>query len=140
LQSGLQKLKTKFFKKENAKMFFQALLLLVLGYTSGMCSGLIGIGGGSLITPALIYLFGFNQHLAQGTTLMLLVPPIGLMSALTYYQQGYVNIKAGLLICLGFFVGSLLGANLAIGLPGTLLKKAFGVITIAIGLKMTFDK
>lgn len=121
-------------------MLFHALLFLLLGSTCGVCSGLIGIGGGTLITPALIYLFGFEQHLAQGTTLALLVPPIGLMGALTYYRQGYVDIKVGLLICLGFFIGSFLGAKLAIGLSSVILKKIFGLMMILIALKMIFSE
>lgn len=98
-------------------MLLKALLFLFLGLITGGMSGLLGIGGGSLITPALIYFFGFSQHIAQGTTLSLLVPPIGLMGAWTYYQQGYVNLKVGIILCAGFFLGSLIGAKLAIGMP-----------------------
>ena len=121
-------------------MLLKALLFLVLGLITGTCSGLVGIGGGTLLTPALIYLFGFEQHLAQGTTLALLVPPIGLMGALTYYQQGYVNLKVVAFICVGFFIGNLLGAKLAIELPEILLKKAFGTIILIIAIKMILSK
>jgi uncharacterized membrane protein YfcA len=81
------------------------LLYCVLGLGVGTLSGLIGIGGGVLITPALIYRLGFSQHYAQGTTLALLVPPIGLVGAWTYFQQGYVDARAAICICLGFVIG-----------------------------------
>ncbi|MEH2363652.1 sulfite exporter TauE/SafE family protein [Nostoc sp.] len=121
-------------------MLLKAILLLLLGSVAGTSSGLVGIGGGTLLTPALIYLFGFEQHIAQGTTLALLVPPIGLMGALTYYRQGYVDLKVVILICIGFFVGSLLGAKLAVGLPDVLLKRMFGTMTLIISLKMILSK
>ncbi|NEQ95847.1 MAG: sulfite exporter TauE/SafE family protein [Cyanothece sp. SIO2G6] len=111
-------------------------LYLLLGLGVGTLSGLIGIGGGVLITPALIYLFGFSQHDAQGTTLALLVPPIGLLGAWTYFQQGYVDVKVAILICLGFVFGGLIGAKLAVELPEDMLQRVFGVAMIVVGLKM----
>jgi uncharacterized protein len=71
------------------------ILYVILGLAAGIFSGLIGIGGGIIIIPALVFLFGFSQHQAQGTTLALLVPPIGLLAAWMYYTQGYVNMQAG---------------------------------------------
>lgn len=121
-------------------MLLKTLLCLLLGCVTGTLSGLLGIGGGSLITPALIYLFGFSQHIAQGTTLALLIPPIGLLGAWTYYQQGYVNLKVGMILCIGFFLGSLLGAKLAIGIPDIVLKKMFGMMLLVIGCKMMFSR
>lgn len=112
------------------------LLYLGLGLGVGTLSGLIGIGGGVLVTPALIYLFGFSQHNAQGTTLALLVPPIGLLGAWTYFQQGYVDTRAATLICLGFVFGGLVGAKFAIDLPESLLRKVFGTSLILIGIRM----
>jgi len=116
------------------------LLYLLLGLGVGTLSGLIGIGGGVLITPALIYLFGFSQHAAQGTTLALLVPPIGLLGAWTYYQQGFVDFKAAVFICIGFFVGGFLGAKFAVELPEAFLRRVFGAAMISIGLKMIVSK
>ncbi len=92
------------------------VFLILLGVVAGVLSGLIGIGGGVIIVPALVLLFGFSQHLAQGTTLALLVPPIGILAAWSYYRQGNVNIEAALFIVIGFLVGSLFGAKLAAGL------------------------
>lgn len=116
------------------------LLIVMLGIAAGFISGLIGIGGGVIIVPALIFLFGLPQHEAQGTTLALLVPPIGLLGAWTYYQQGYVNIKIAAFVCIGFLIGSLLGAKLAIGVSSTVLERIFGGAMILIGIKMTLGR
>jgi uncharacterized membrane protein YfcA len=116
------------------------LLYLILGLTAGIISGLIGVGGGIIIIPALIFLFGFSQHLAQGTTLALLVPPIGLLAAWTYYQNGYVDLKTAGYICVGFFFGGLLGAKFAVGLSNTALERLFGIALLLISLKMIFAK
>lgn len=101
------------------------LLYVLLGFVAGTLSGLIGIGGGVIIVPALIFLFGFSQHQAQGTTLALLIPPIGILAACMYYKQGYVDVKIAALICLGFFFGSFLGAKVATGLSNIVLERIF---------------
>ncbi len=116
------------------------MLYLLLGLIAGILSGLIGIGGGTIIVPALVFLFGFSQHLAQGTTLALLVPPIGILAALTYYRQGYVDLHVAALICIGFFLGGLLGAKLATHLSNVVLERIFGVALLLISLKMIFAK
>ena len=115
-------------------------LYILLGLFAGTVSGLIGIGGGIIIVPALIYLFDLTQHQAQGTTLALLVPPIGLLAAWTYYKQGYVNLTIVAFVCLGFFVGGLLGAKMAVGLSDVLLRKIFGLALLLIALHMIFAK
>jgi len=111
---------------------------VVLGLVAGIISGLIGIGGGIIVIPALVFIFGMTQPQAQGTTLALMVPPIGLLAAWTYYKQGYVNLKVAGLICLGFFVGGLLGARIATSLPTKVLEKIFGVGLLLISIKMIF--
>ena len=116
------------------------ILYLLLGLFSGALSGLIGIGGGSIIIPALIYLFGLTQHQAQGTTLALLIPPIGLLAALTYYKNGYVNLTIAVFVCLGFFIGGLAGAKCAVGLSNEMLRKVFGFVLLLIALYMIFGK
>ena len=113
---------------------------LLLGLAAGILSGLVGIGGGILIVPALVFFFGFTQQQAQGTTLALLVPPIGILAAWTYYQHGFVNMKAALFIAAGFIVGSFLGARFVTGLPNSTLEKVFGTFLVLIGLKMIFGK
>jgi len=116
------------------------ILYLLLGLIAGVISGLIGIGGGIIIVPALIYLFGLTQHQAQGTTLSLLVPPIGLLAAWTYYKHGYVNLTIAIFICLGFFIGGLVGAKLAIGLSNEILRRVFGLVLLLVALYMIFEK
>lgn len=105
---------------------------IVIGVFAGMISGLIGIGGGIVIVPCLIYIFGFSQHAAQGTTLAMLIPPIGLLAALAYYRQGHVNLPVAGLMCLGFVLGGYLGARFAVGFPEAILRKIFGACLLAI--------
>ena len=108
------------------------LLCLIIGLFSGMMSGLIGIGGGIIVVPCLVYIFGFSQHAAQGTTLAMLVPPIGLLAAMTYYKQGYVNLPVAGMICLGFVLGGFLGAKLAVGFSDVVLRKIFGACLLLV--------
>lgn len=112
------------------------ILLILLGLLAGFLSGLIGIGGGIIIVPALVLLFHMSQQQAQGTTLALLVPPIGLLAALAYYQKGFVDLKVAGLICIGFIGGSLVGAVSAVHLPGPTLERIFGFVLLLIALKM----
>lgn len=93
-----------------------------------------------VLKHTLVFLFGLSQHQAQGTTLALLVPPIGLLAAWTYYQQGYVNLKIAAFVCVGFFFGGLLGAQLAAKLSSIFLKKVFGIAFLLVALKMIFAK
>jgi uncharacterized membrane protein YfcA len=116
------------------------LLFIVLGITAGVLSGLIGIGGGVIIVPALVFIFGFSQHQAQGTTLALLVPPIGILAAWTYYRQGYVDLNAALFICIGFIAGSLIGAKVATYISNIMLERIFGIALLVISLKMFFTR
>ncbi len=115
-------------------------LYILLGLVAGALSGLVGIGGGIVIIPALIYFFGFTQHQAQGTTLALMVPPIGLLAAWTYYAQGHVDLKIAGFICLGFLVGGYFGGKLAVTIPAALMQKVFGGFLLLISLKMLFAK
>ena len=116
------------------------ILYIVLGFIAGVFSGLIGIGGGVIIVPALVFLFGLSQHQAQGTTLALLVPPIGILAAWTYYTQGYVDVRIAALICVGFFVGGLVGAKVATSVADQTLERVFGIALLLIALKMIFAK
>jgi uncharacterized membrane protein YfcA len=113
---------------------------LLLGLVAGIFSGLIGIGGAIIIIPSLVLLFGLSQHTAQGTTLALMVPPIGLLAAWTYYKHGFVDFKIAGLICLGFFFGGLVGAKFATDIPEDVLRKIFGVILLTASLRMIFYK
>ncbi len=116
-----------------------SIAYILLGIAAGIVSGLIGIGGGVLIVPALVFLFGLSQHQAQGTTLAMLVPPIGILAAWTYYNAGFVDIKIAAFIAAGFVAGSVLGAKFATSISSEALEKIFGVAMVLIGLKMIFN-
>lgn len=116
------------------------LAYLALGLLAGILSGLIGIGGGMILIPVLVFIFGFTQLQAQGTTLALMVPPIGILAALTYYSHGHVNLKVAAFICLGFFFGGLFGARVATGLPNIILQRIFGVALFLVSLRMIFGR
>ena len=116
------------------------LLFILLGIIAGVLSGLIGVGGGVIIVPALVLVFGFTQHQAQGTTLALLVPPIGILAAWSYYRQGNVNVVAAILIVIGFLAGSVFGARMAGALSDVMLKKIFGISLFLIAIRMIFFK
>ena len=116
------------------------LICLTIGLGAGMLSGILGIGGAVVIIPCLIYFLKFPQHLAQGTTLALMIPPIGLLAAWIYYKAGYVDLKVAGLICLGFFLGGFLGAKIAIPIPNYILKRIFGISLLLISLKMILGK
>jgi len=115
-------------------------LYILLGLIAGVLSGLIGIGGGVIIVPVLVFLFGLSQHQAQGTTLALLVPPIGILAAWTYYKEGYVDIRIAAFVAAGFLIGSLFGAKLSTGLSNVVLEKVFGIALLLIAIKMIFAK
>ncbi|KPK41561.1 MAG: permease [Omnitrophica WOR_2 bacterium SM23_29] len=116
------------------------LAYLALGLLAGILSGLIGIGGGMILIPVLVFIFGFTQLQAQGTTLALMVPPIGILAALIYYSHGHVNLKVAAFICLGFFFGGLFGARVATGLPNIILQRIFGVALFLVSLRMIFGR
>jgi uncharacterized protein len=114
--------------------------LIILGLVAGILSGMIGIGGGIIIVPALVLIFHFSQKQAMGTTLALLIPPIGVFAASAYYKAGYVDIKAALFIIVGFAIGSLLSSRYAVNMPTSVLTKVFGVFLLIVGIKMLFSK
>lgn len=116
------------------------ILYIILGFVTGTFSGIFGLGGGIIVIPVLVFLFGLTQHQAQGTTLAMMVPPIGLLAAWTYYKQGLVDLKIAALLCIGFFIGGLLGAKFAVGLSDPLMRKIFGVVMLLISIKMIFAK
>lgn len=114
--------------------------ILLLGAFAGVFSGMVGLGGGAVIVPALVLLFGYNQAMAQGTTLAMLLPPIGAMAVLAYHQKGLVDWKLAGLLCIGFLLGSPFGAKIAVNLEPATLKRVFAVSLMLISLKMFFGK
>ncbi|WP_341528447.1 TSUP family transporter [Nostoc sp. UHCC 0302] len=112
------------------------LICLILGLVAGIISGMTGIGGGIIILPALMFFLGFSQHLAQGTTLALLVLPIDLLAAWTYYKQGDVDIKVAAILCLGFIFGGWLGAKIGLSLPNEILNKGFAFLLLISAMRI----
>jgi uncharacterized membrane protein YfcA len=107
---------------------------LLIGALAGVAAGLFGVGGGIVLVPALIYWTGFSQHLATGTSLAVLLPPIGLAATLEYYRHGNVDLRAAALLALGLFAGAFVGAYFANQMKGPHLRLAFGVFVTALGL------
>lgn len=118
----------------------ELFLAVVIGSIAGVAGGFFGIGGAVLIIPLLIGVFGFEQHLAQGTSVMALLPPIGLLAVMKYYQQGNVQVAIGLLVALGFFFGGFVGAHYAHKLHPEMMRKAFGFFLLFVSIKMIFFK
>jgi len=116
-------------------------LLLLVGLLAGMLSGLVGLGGGVIIVPALVFLLGFNQHQATGTSLGILLLPAGIFAVLNYYKKGYVNMNVVLLVFAGFLVGGYLGSRISVSMSEVTLKKIFAVVLLLIaGKVLFFDK
>lgn len=114
------------------------ILIILIGLAAGILSGLVGVGGGIIIVPALIYILGFSQHQAMGTSLGILLLPAGILAVLNFYKKGYVDIKVVIILFVGFLIGGYLGSKLSLGLPDTTLKKIFAVVLICIAGKMLF--
>lgn len=112
------------------------IILIIIGLVAGFISGLIGIGGGVFIVPALVMLLGYSQKAAQGTSLGILLLPVGILAVYKYYQHGYINPGSVLVMAGAFLVGSLLGSQLAMHWSDQFVKKAFALILLLIALKM----
>lgn len=114
-------------------------ILLLIGFVSGVASGLLGIGGGVLIVPGLVYLARFSQHAAIGTSLAILLLPVGLAAVFEFYRQGNVDFKAALIVAASLFMGAWFGAIIANHVSGHVLRLIFGVLLTALGFYMIFD-
>lgn len=120
-------------------MDIQTILIIILvGIAAGMLGGLVGVGGGIIIVPALVYFIGFSQKTAQGTSLGLIMLPVGILGVLQYYKQGHVDFKVVGLLAVGFLLGSYFGSKIALGLSQETVKKVFAVLMIIIAIKMLF--
>jgi uncharacterized protein len=121
-------------------MMVNTLLILLLGLAAGVFSGLIGVGGGIIVVPVLVLAFGLSQHTAQGTTLAMLLPPIGVLAVWTYYKEGYVDWRIAGLLCAGFVLGGWFGAKFAVGLSKAALQRVFGGALLLVSIKMLWGK
>jgi uncharacterized membrane protein YfcA len=115
-------------------------MILLVGLVVGMISGVVGIGGGVLFVPALIWLLGMNQHKAQGTSLGALLAPVGIFAFMEYYRKGNADLRVGLLLALGFLVGGYFGAVGAQHIPELWLRRIFAVTLVAVGGRMWFSR
>lgn len=112
------------------------LLILFIGLAAGILSGLVGVGGGLIIVPALVFFLGFSQHQAQGTSLGLLMLPVGFLAVMNYYNRGNVDIKVVLTMAISFVAGGWLGSKLALRMPEDMVKKFFAVILFYTAFKL----
>lgn len=117
---------------------FTIIMLILIGLTSGTLAGLVGVGGGIIIIPALVYILGFTQKEAQGTSLGILLLPVGILAVVNYYKQGYIDIKAVIIISLAFVIGGFFGSKLALSISQDTLRKVFGTLLLVLAIKMLF--
>ena len=114
------------------------LILFCIGIVAGMLSGIVGIGGGIIIVPALVFFLGFSQLQAQGTSLGILLLPVGILAVIQFYKQGYIDMKTVGIVACSFVVGGYLGSKIALALPQETVKKVFAVLLLLISIKMFF--
>lgn len=117
---------------------YQLLILIAAGLLAGFIGGSLGVGGGIVIVPSLVFLLGFSQHHAQGTSLAVLLFPVGILAVINYTKNGYVNFKFAIVLILAFILGSYLGSIFAVHMPAKLLKKIFGCLMLFVGFRMVF--
>jgi uncharacterized membrane protein YfcA len=116
------------------------LYLVIIGLLAGFMGGLVGIGGGVIIVPALVLVLGLSQHLAQGVSLAMMLFPVGIMGVLNYYKKGYVDFKYASLIAVGFVLGSYLGSKFSLSLPQETVRKIFAIVMILLAIKLLFPQ
>ena len=116
------------------------LFLLIIGVAAGFASGMIGIGGGIIIVPALVYFLSMSQHQAQGISIGMLLMPVGFLAAYNYYKAGNLNFTYSAVIGVTFVLGAYLGSKVSLKMDPGLMKKIFGVVILLVSLKMIFGK
>src|SRR5437868_14621825 len=116
------------------------IILLCIGLMAGILSGMVGVGGGIIIVPALVYFMGVSQHEGQGTSLAVLLLPVGIFAVYNYYKAGYVDIRSTLIIASTFLIGGFIGSKIAIAIDQNLIKKIFGVFLLLVAFKMILVK
>jgi len=119
---------------------YSFLMLLLIGLIAGILGGLLGLGGGIIMIPAMVFLLGFSQHQAIGTSLAVMLPPIGMFAAYNYYKAGDVNLVYALIIAVAFMAGSWLSSKFALSIPENILKKIFSILLVLVAIKMFFSK
>ena len=112
------------------------LILVLVGLAAGILSGLVGVGGGIIIVPALVFFLGFSQHEAQGTSLGLLLLPVGILAVMNYYKQGHIDVRIVLIMSAAFVAGGFLGSKMALIIPQEMLKKIFAIVLLYTAVRM----
>jgi len=112
------------------------LLLILVGLAAGVLSGMVGVGGGIIVVPALVLLLGFSQHEAQGTSLGLLLLPVGILAVINYYNKGYIDLKVVGIMSIAFIAGAWLGSKLSLSLPQDTVKKIFAIVLFYTAFRM----
>jgi len=125
---------------QTLKDFKMTFAYLCVGLLTGLVSGLLGVGGGTVMIPLFVLFFGLSQHAAQGTALAAMLAPVFLLAVLRYHHEGHVNVMMAVIVAIGLFAGALVGAHYAQAVPGDSLKKMFGIYLIVVGIKMVFFK
>ena len=116
----------------------EILIFITIGALAGLVMGIVGVGGGAIIIFSLLFLAHFPQKMAQGTTLLIVAAPVSLLAAYNYYRNGFVHVKAGLIIMLFFLIFSFLGSEIATALPRQTLKLLLGMMLMGMGAKLIF--
>lgn len=116
------------------------LILIVIGIITGVMAGMLGIGGAIIMIPALVYLLGISQQTAQGTSLAVMLPPVGVIAAYNYFKAGHVNIRFAIILAVFFLVGSYFGSKFALKIPQEVLRKIFGILLLLVAAKMLLSK
>lgn len=116
------------------------LILIVIGVITGIMAGMLGIGGAIIMIPALVFFMGFSQQMAQGTSLAVMLPPIGIFAAYNYWKEGQVNLKFAMIIAVAFIIGSYFGSKIALNMPQAIMKKIFGILLLIVAAKMLLSK
>lgn len=114
------------------------IMLLIIGLFTGVLGGLVGVGGGIILVPALVFFLGFSQLDAQGTSLALIMFPVGILGVIQYYKQGHVDFKIVILLAIGFVLGSFLGSKISLNINQQVVRKIFACLMIFIAIKMLF--
>jgi uncharacterized membrane protein YfcA len=112
------------------------LILVIIGITAGILSGFVGVGGGVVIVPALMYALSMSQYEAQGTSLFVLLLPVGILAVMNYWKSGNINWQFGTIIAITFVVGGFIGSKLALKISPNLVKLIFGLIMLYVSMRM----
>lgn len=115
-------------------------LASVIGFVAGFFSGMVGIGGGVIMVPAMVMILGYSQHMAQGTALATMMFPVGILAVIQYYKEGYVSFPTVGLLAAGFILGGFIGGKIAVNLDALLIKRIFGFVMLFFAVKMILGK